>query len=192
MRRYRRDFVENWGWPPLFLNEKPFFPPISHKKSSSKIFWYCCRKRRTQSENQISPKVKQKTLQCFLFQNGGFRTLKSWPRKVREKRGKIKFHTKNRHSVLSSSTIFVSEDCSTTMFTFFHLWTNMFRLFRCIESFPYCSIHCKTGACKITCDGCRCPVPQVNLPADAGKNLRRYRLPAVSAGNWRKLTCACR
>ena len=44
--------------------------------------------------------------------------------------------------------------------------------------------HCKTGACKITCDGCRYPVPQVNLPAEAGKNLRRYQLPAVSAGNW--------
>ena len=31
--------------------------------------------------------------------------------------------------------------------------------------------HCKTGACKITCDGYTYPVPQLNLPTDAGKNL---------------------
>ena len=40
-------------------------------------------------------------------------------------------------------TLFVvcgREHCPTTMLTFFHLWTNMFCLFRCIESFPYCSI----------------------------------------------------
>ena len=54
-----------------------------------------------------TPKEKQKTLQCFLFQNGGYRTPKSSPRKICEKIGKIKFHTKNRHSVPSSSTAFV-------------------------------------------------------------------------------------
>ena len=53
-------------------------------------------------------------------------------------------------------------------------------------------LHCKTGACKDTCDGCRYPVPQVKFPADAGKNLRRYQLPAVSAGNWRKFNCVRR
>ena len=77
MRRYRRNSVENWGWPPLFFNEKPLFPPISHKKSAGKIFWYWCRKRSTQSENQISPKEKQ---------NWGYRTPKSSPRKVIEKK----------------------------------------------------------------------------------------------------------
>ena len=39
--------------------------------------------------------------------------------------------------------------------------------------FSTCKIHCKTGACRITCNGCRYPVPQVTLPADAGKDLRR-------------------
>ena len=46
-------------------------------------------------------KRKQKTLQCFQFQNGSYRTQKSSPRKAREKSVKMKFHTKNRHSVLS-------------------------------------------------------------------------------------------
>ena len=52
-------------------------------------------------------KRETKTLQCFLLQNGGYCTPKSSPRKVRAKNGKIKFHTKNRHSVPSSSTVFV-------------------------------------------------------------------------------------
>ena len=38
MRRYRRNSVENWGWLPVFFNEKPFFPPISHKKAPVKFF----------------------------------------------------------------------------------------------------------------------------------------------------------
>ena len=53
----------------------------------------------------FSPKKKQKTLQSSLFQIGGYRTPKSLPRKVSEKSGKIKFHTKKRHSVPSSSTL---------------------------------------------------------------------------------------
>ena len=38
MRRYRRTSVENWGWPPLFFNEKPFFLPISFKKTAGTFF----------------------------------------------------------------------------------------------------------------------------------------------------------
>ena len=64
-------------------------------------------KRRTQSENQIFPKEKQKTLQCFLFQNGDSRTQKSSPRKISEKSGKVKFHTKERLSVPSSTILFM-------------------------------------------------------------------------------------
>ena len=107
MRRYRRNSVENWGWQPLFFNEEPLFRLMSHKKSAGKIFCYWWRKKRTQSENQISPKEKQKTLQSFLFQNGSHRTPKSSPGKVSEKSGKTKFHTKKRHSVPSSSTLFM-------------------------------------------------------------------------------------
>ena len=33
MRRYRRNSIENWSWPPLFSNEKPLFPPIFYKKT---------------------------------------------------------------------------------------------------------------------------------------------------------------
>ena len=67
MRRYRRNSVENWGWPPVFFNEKPFFPPLSHKKSAGKIFWYWFRKRRTPSENQISPKKNNRRCNVFCF-----------------------------------------------------------------------------------------------------------------------------
>ena len=107
MRSYRRTSAENWSWPPLFVNEKPFLCADIPQKSAGKIFWYWCRKMCTLSENQISPKEKQKTLQCFLFQIWGYRTPKPSPRNVNEKIGKIKFHTKNRHSVPSSSTLFV-------------------------------------------------------------------------------------
>ena len=105
MRRYRRNSVENWGWPTLFLKDKPFLPAISHKKGAGKIFYYCCRKKRTQSENQISSQDKRKTLRCFSFENGGYGTPKSLPRKVSEKSGKNKLHTKKRPSVPSSSTL---------------------------------------------------------------------------------------
>ena len=33
----------------------------------------------------------------------------------------------------------------------------------------YTEVHCKTGACKSTCDGHRQAVPQVKSPEDAGK-----------------------
>ena len=96
MRRYRRNSVENWSWPLLFFKPNAIISGDIPQKSDGKIFWYWCTKRRTQSENQISPKEKQKTFQCFLFQNGSYRTPKSSPRKVPEKSGKIKFRTKNR------------------------------------------------------------------------------------------------
>ena len=52
---------------------------------------------------------KQKTLECFSFQNGGYRVPKSSPRKVRENSGKIQLNRKNnRHSVPSSPTVFVA------------------------------------------------------------------------------------
>ena len=52
---------------------------------------------RTQAENKISPEDNQKTLQCFSFQNGGYRTPKSLARKVREnssfiQKPDIRFH----------------------------------------------------------------------------------------------------
>ena len=52
------------------------------------------------SENQISKEEKQRT-----SQNGGYR--KTSLRKVSEKSGKVKFPTKDRQSVLSSSILFV-------------------------------------------------------------------------------------
>ena len=87
MRHYRRNSVENWGWPPLLFIEKPLSPPISQKKAKSagKNFWYWCRKKRIKSENQIFLKKEQKTLQCFLFQNGDYRTPKFLPSKVGHK-----------------------------------------------------------------------------------------------------------
>ena len=106
MRRCLKNSVENWGWPPLFFNEEPLFPPISHKESTGKNFSYWCRKRRTQSESHISPKEKQKTLQCFLFQNGGYLTPKSSPRKVSEKSGKIKMWANWNFFIFSSNKPF--------------------------------------------------------------------------------------
>ena len=59
-------------------------------------------KRRTQSENEISAKEEQKTLERFLFQNGGCHIPKSSSRKFRENRGKIQLDW-----VPSSQTVFV-------------------------------------------------------------------------------------
>ena len=56
------------------------------------------------------PKRKTKDVECFLFRNGGYRTPKSSPGKVSEKSRKIKFHTKKRYSVPSSSTLFKEEN----------------------------------------------------------------------------------
>ena len=86
------------------------------------------------------PKRKLKTLQCFLFRNGSYRTPKSSPRKIREKSGKIKFHTKNRPSVLSSATLFVGVKIVRQHIYFFVLLTKMFCLFRFIGSFLFCAI----------------------------------------------------
>ena len=47
-------------------------------------------------------------------------------------------------------------------------------------------VHCKTGECKITCDGCRYPVPEAKLPADASKISEGndcLRFPQVTCGN---------
>ena len=49
---------------------------------------------RTQSENQISAKEKQNTVECFLFQNGGYRIPKSSLRKFRKNSVKIQFDGK--------------------------------------------------------------------------------------------------
>ena len=97
MRRYRRNCVENWDWRPLFFNEKPSFPPISLKKAPVKFF-------ETDAEKGVP---NRKTRFPEKKQNWGYRTPKSSPRKVSEKSGKIKFRTKNRHSVPSSSTLFM-------------------------------------------------------------------------------------
>ena len=45
-------------------------------------------------KNQISAKEKQKTLECFLFQNRDYRITKPSLRGVRENNGKIQFHKK--------------------------------------------------------------------------------------------------
>ena len=87
------------------------------------------------AQNQISPEEKQKTLQCFLFQNGSYRTPKTSPRKVSEQIGKISFHTKNRHSVPSSSTLFVRVNIVGQLYSFFFVLTSTFRLSRGFESF---------------------------------------------------------
>ena len=89
-----------------------------------------------------SPKRKTKDdAMFFLFQNGGYHTPKYSPRKVREKSGKIKFYTKNRHSVQSSLVLFVGVKIVRQLnLLFLLLLINTFCLFRCIESFPYFSI----------------------------------------------------
>ena len=74
------------------------------------------------AENQISPEEKQLTLQCFLFQNEGYRILNTSPRKVSEKSGKIRFLTKNRHSVSSSSTLFVKVNIVGQLYLLFFLF----------------------------------------------------------------------
>ena len=38
MRRYRRNSLESWGWPPLFSNEKLFFPADIPSKKSGIFF----------------------------------------------------------------------------------------------------------------------------------------------------------
>ena len=98
MRRYRRNSVENWGWPPPLFKEKPLFPPISYKKAPVKFF-------DTDSEKGV-PKQKTRFPQKTK-QNASYRTPKSSARKVSEKSGKFKFHTKKRQSVPSSSTLFI-------------------------------------------------------------------------------------
>ena len=86
-------------------------------------------------------KRKQKTLQCFVFQNGGYPTPKSCPRKIKGKSPKIKFLTKRQtFGSITFNCCCRSGDCSTTIFIFFFLLNNTSCLFRCIESFPYFSI----------------------------------------------------
>ena len=72
------------------------------------------------------PRRKQKTLQCFLFQNGGYRTPKTSPGKLSEKSGKIQFPTKNRHSVPSSWTLFVRVNIVRQLYLlFFFFWLTL-------------------------------------------------------------------
>ena len=92
MRRYRRNSDGNWGWPPQFFNEKPLFPPISHKKASVKFFDTDGEKgvpnrkaRFPQNKNKIRCNVF-----CFKMEAIVHRNLCP---EVSEKIGKIKFHT---------------------------------------------------------------------------------------------------
>ena len=65
-------------------------------------------------KKQISAK---KTLECFLFQNEGYRIVKYLPRKVQKNSGNIQFDRKRTHSFSSSPTVFVGVKivhCSTT------------------------------------------------------------------------------
>ena len=96
-------------------------------------------------ENQVSPKEKQKAMHCSLFEDGGYRKPKSSLGKVREKSGKIKFHTKNRQSVPTSSTLIVGVKIVGQLYLLFFVLTNTFCFFKCIESFPYCSISGSDG-----------------------------------------------
>ena len=57
---------------------------------------------------------QQKTLQCFLFQIGGNRTPKSLPRKVGEKSGKVKFHTKKTLGSIIFNFVHGMQHCPTT------------------------------------------------------------------------------
>ena len=94
MRRYRRISAANWGWPLLIFKRKPLFSPISHKKAPVKFFDTDAEKVVPNRKTRFSPpppKKKTKTLQCFLFPNGGYRTPKSSLRKVRKKVEKSSF-----------------------------------------------------------------------------------------------------
>ena len=72
------------------------------------------------------PKEKQTTLPWFLFENGGYRTPKYSLWKISEKSGKIKFHTKNRRSVPSSSTVFVGVKIVRQLYLlFFFFWLTL-------------------------------------------------------------------
>ena len=102
-------------------NDNHYFPTKNRysrlypTKKRRHIFWYWCRKKRTQWENQISEKEKQKTLECFfLFQNGGYRIAKSMPKKIRENSGRIQFDRKKTFDSIISNCICGSEDCSIT------------------------------------------------------------------------------
>ena len=124
MRRYRRNSVENRGWSPLFFNEKPLFPPISHKKIAGKIFWYWCRKRRTQSENQISAKEKQKTWIFLSSEACCNQELRASTVSYRE----------------FENVVFGGENSPTIFYFYYIFLTNSFCLFKCIEPFLYCGI----------------------------------------------------
>ena len=67
MRRYRRNSVENWGWPPLFFNEKPLFAPISHKKTPVKFFDTDAEKGVPYQKTRLSQKKNIRRCNVFYF-----------------------------------------------------------------------------------------------------------------------------
>ena len=124
MCRYSWISVENWGWPPLFFSEKPLFPPISHRKNAGKFFWYWCRKKRTPSENQISPKEKQRCCNVFCFKMEAIVHQNLPPERSEKKVEKSSFiqETRDRYSVPSSSTVFVGLKIVRQLYLLFFLF----------------------------------------------------------------------
>ena len=108
MRLYRRTAAANWSWRCYFLTKSRYVRRYPTKKAPVKFFDIDAEKgvphRRTRFPQK---KNKRRSNVFFLFQNGAYPIPKSSPGKILEKSGKIKFHTKNRQSVPSSSTVFV-------------------------------------------------------------------------------------
>ena len=75
----------------------------------------------TQYENQISAKEKQKTLEWFLFQNGGYLIPKTSIRKICGNIGKIQFEKKQTFGYIISNCICGSGNCSGNSSPFFSL-----------------------------------------------------------------------
>ena len=143
MRRYRRASVENVEQlNAAIFQRKTVISANIPQKSAGKIFWYWCRKDVPHRKTRFPPK-KQKTLQSFLLQNGGYRTPESSPGKICEKRKKWKkssfihkIDNRFRHLQLYLWEWRLFDN----YFDFFLLLTNTFCLSRCIESLQYYSI----------------------------------------------------
>ena len=87
------------------------------------------------------PKRKTKDVAMFFVSKRRLSYTEIFAWKSPWKSGKIKFHTKNRQSVPSSSTVFVGVKIVRQLYLlFFFFWLTLSGFFRCIESFPYCSI----------------------------------------------------
>ena len=67
--RYRRSSAENWGWPPLFRNEKPLFPPISHQKKRQYILLILMQKQTYPIGKPDFRKRKTKDIQILFGPN---------------------------------------------------------------------------------------------------------------------------